>query len=816
MKKVHTAFAAVVMVTALLGGLGPGVAWGQEAGSGLFGATSGADTTPSIDTSAMPGSGNAASSFGSSANSMAPSTSAAPAAAQGSLPALSNGQQSALSQLLTGSQQTLTTGRARTMPAAGDVQTAAAPLPLPPEPMNDFQKFVQTSTGESLPIFGSALFSDIPTSYAPVQDTPATPDYAVGPGDELMIRVWGSIDFTLNADVDRTGQITIPKVGTFSVAGIKAGDLNAFIKSKIGAVYRDFDADVTLGYMRSIQVYVVGNARRPGTYTLSSLSTLVNAVFASGGPSNIGSMRHIELKRHGVLVADFDLYDFINHGNSAADAHLQSGDVIFIPPVGPSVALLGTVNTPAIYELKKPDSTVAELLAWSGGLPITANTRQASLERIQPGAATARSATQIVLDSAGQAMHLRNGDVLRVSAISPKIGEVVTLRGNVASPMRVPFVAGMRIRDLIPNRDALIVPGYYQRANGLTLQNAAAPQSIVERVRNSADEVNWDYAVIERLDPKTLQTHLIPFNLGRVILQDDETDNLALEPGDVVTIFSKSDMPIPQDKQTRLVTVSGEVNAAGVYQLTPGETLREAIRRAGGITPQAYLFGTTFTRAETQRMQQQNLDEALNRLETKLQSRSAKQLANLNGTSDDRATQAAALQQEEAQQQQEIDRIKTLRANGRIALELSPDASTVANLPDVPLEDGDTINIPTRGDFVMAVGAVNNDNAILWKPGRTVGDLLSRAGPTDIADTDNAFVLRADGTVISGKETGSGWLSFGKSFANLPLMPADTLFVPEELDQRSAYTQFMSGFKDWTQVIYQLGLGIAAFKALGL
>lgn len=684
-------------------------------------------------------------------------------------------------------------------------------VPLPPLEENAFQIFVRQAIGQSLPLFGVSLFDKMPSTYEPVQNIPATPDYAVGPGDELLIRVWGALDAELRAVVDRNGQISIPRVGTFSVVGIKAAELDGYIRSKIGRVFRNFEVNVTLGQLRSIQVYVVGHARRPGTYTLSSLSTLVNALFASGGASETGSMRHVQLKRKGQLVAELDLYDFINKGDNRADVRLQAGDVIVIPPAGARVAVYGTVDTPAIYEFKGVEATVAEVLHWGGGLPVTATTRMASLERIQPDQGTARSVTHLNLDEAGQAARLRNGDVLRVYPVSPKFENAVTLRGNVATPLRYRFEPGMRIKDLIPERDALIVADYYQRNNRLTLINEADQVRIQQRVRNTANEVNWDYAAIERLNEADLSTQMIPFNLGKAVLESDPAHNLELKSGDVVTIFSKSDVAIPQARQTRLVNVEGEVNAAGVYQVRPGETLRQLLARAGGVTPQAYLYGTEFTREETRRQQQERLDQAIRRLEAYTASEAGRRLANIGGPATEQATQAQILQQ---QQQQQLARLKTLKSSGRIALELATTARNVNDLPDLPLQDGDRIHIPAMASFVAAVGAVNNDNALIWKSGRTVEDVLRLAGPTDAADLDNLFLLRADGTVISRNQEGSWLFSLSSRFDGLELMPGDAVVVPEKLDRRTAWTSFVTGLKDWTQILYQMGLGIAAWKVI--
>lgn len=701
----------------------------------------------------------------------------------------------------------------RTGPALeADATQTAAVSALPPLAENDFQRFVREASGQSLPLFGVSLFAQAPSTYAPVQNIPVTPDYAVGPGDELLIRVWGALDVEVRAVVDRTGQITLPKVGTFSVAGIKATELDRYIHSKISRVFRNFEVNVTLGQLRSIPVYVVGHARRPGTYTLSSLSTLINALFASGGPSATGSMRLVQLKRRGSLVAELDLYDFIHKGDNSGDARLQAGDVIVIPPAGPRVAVLGTVNTPAIYELKGADASVAEVLALGGGLPVVATTRMASLERIQPDAATARSVTQISLDAVGQATRLRSGDMLSVYEISPRFENAVTLRGNVAAPLRYRFVAGMRIRDLIPERDALVVADYYRRNNRLTLSLGEADTGkITDRVRNKANEVNWDYAVIERLNPQDLTTQLIPFNLGRAVLEADPAHNLELKAGDVVTIFSKEEVTVPQSRQARVVTLAGEVNAAGVYQLQPGETLHQLLERAGGLTPQAYVFGTEFTREQTRRQQQERLDRVIQRLEAQLRSQTVAQVA--NSTGEDKAVQAQILQQQQ-QQQQQLDKLRSLKSNGRIALELSPKGQRIADLPNIPLAGDDRIFIPAKSSFVMAVGAVNNDNALIWKPGRTVEEVLKLAAPTEAADIDNAFLLRADGTVVARNQDSAWLFSLSSGFENIELMPGDTVVLPEKLDRKTAWTNFMTGLKDWTQILYQMGLGAAAWKTI--
>lgn len=696
---------------------------------------------------------------------------------------------------------------------------------------SNFQRFVQQATGRLLPIYGEQLFS-APSSYEPVTEAPVPNDYILGPGDEVRLQVWGSIDADKTLVINRHGQVYLPKVGSINLTGVRAGDLEAVLHSRIGRIFTNFSVNATLGRLRSIRVYVVGQAQQPGTYTVSSLSTLVNVLFEVGGPNSTGSMRNIQLKRAGRLVGTLDLYDFIARGDRGGDMPLQPGDVVVIPPVGPRVAVLGAIEQPAIYELKGSGS-VGEVLELSGGLSVLAKTGKALLERIDPAAMAARRVEDFALDKAGLRRALKDGDVLTLFEISPQFANAVTLRGNVAEPLRYPYTDGMRVRDLIPDREALISPDYYRRKN-LLVQFEDAGETDMERrariapaetesdksdkvdtatlerdVRKLLDEVNWDYAVIERLDRATLTTQLIPFNLGRAVIDGDAQHNLALQPGDIVTILSQKDLRVPQERQTRLVRVEGEVAAPGIYQVEAGETLPQLLARLGGVTPNAYLYGAEFTRESVRRQQQQNLDTVIRKLESQLQAESGRQLANIKGGGD---AQAQLLARQQQLQQQQLARMKTLKSNGRVSLELPPADVGVAHLPALPLEDGDTIHIPSRPGFVSAVGEVYNENAIIYRPGRTVGDVLKSAGVSEDAEPDSAFVLRADGSVKSARDSSS--LFHMSSFEDLELMPGDTVVVPAKLDRQTGWSKFVTGLKDWTQILYQMGLGAAAWNTL--
>jgi DNA uptake protein ComE-like DNA-binding protein len=325
------------------------------------------------------------------------------------------------------------------------------------------------------------------------------------------------------------------------------------------------------------------------------------------------------------------------------------------------------------------------------------------------------------------------------------------------------------------------------------------------------DQINWEYAVIERLNRQTLVTELMPFNLGKAVLEKDPSNNLRLLPGDVVTIMSQNDLRLPQERQSRLVRVEGEVAAPGVYQAQPGETLPQLLRRLGGLSPQAYVFGTEFNRESVRQRQQENLDALIRRLEAQSQAQATSVAANIK--SDNQAQAQAVLQQQQAQLKSQIDRLRAARSSGRMSLELDPAGKALAALPDMPLEDGDRVLIPSTPSFVAAFGSVNNENVFLYKPGKTVQDVIKSAGLTEDAEPGQAFVLRADGSIVARRDR-SGL--FGGNFESLALMPGDTVVVPAQIDRESSYNFSVRALKDWTQILANFGLGIAAFKTLGL
>lgn len=762
-----------------------------------------------------------------------------------------------------------------------------------PEPLTEFQKFIASTTGQILPVYGADLFRRVPSTFAPQQMSPVPPEYIIGPGDELRIRVWGQVNTQANVRVDRSGDIYMPQVGPIHVEGLPYSALEQHLRDAVGRVYKNFNLTADLGQVRSIQVYVTGEARRPGVYTVSALSTLVNAVFSSGGPSMQGSLRRIQVRRNGAVVTTFDFYRLLLDGDKSKDVKLLDGDVIYIPPAGPQAAITGSVAMPGIYELLDGE-TLGSALKDAGGVTAVASGARISIERIDSH--SSRQAMEVADDSVGLAAPLDNGDLIHVYSIVPLYQKTVTLRGNVANPGRFAWHPGMRISELIPDKDSLLTRNYwwhraqlglpapeFEPMEGLNYLHQPSedfpvpvPQSAIERptrapqpnaetntrqemqstrqgqsispaeeataaqtqmqpqqqpgsqayenlppeqpstnaslaaeqqnlpehaqpsgqrtdIKLSAPEIDWDYAVIERTDQETLKTQLIPFDLGKLVLQHDASQDLELQPGDVVTIFSEADVRVPVAEQTKLVRLEGEFVHAGIYTVLPGETLRQLVERAGGFTPNAYLYGSEFTRESTRAIQQARIDEYVASMNLSIQRGTLAMVTSPAASPQDLASSAAA----GGLERQLLATLKQIHATGRIVLQFKPGSTGVDSVPDIQMEDGDRFVVPSVPSSVNVVGAVYDQNSFLYAKGLRLDSYLHMAGgPNKDADRKHAFVIRADGEVISYEMARGPW---GNEFDHLPINPGDTIVVPD----KTLKPTLMRGVLDWTQLFSQ-------------
>jgi protein involved in polysaccharide export with SLBB domain len=720
------------------------------------------------------------------------------------------------------------------------------PRSVAPEPPNEFQTFVAATSGQMLPVYGARLFNTQPAFFGPIDHGPAPGELIIGPDDELRIRIWGQVNFSANLRVSREGEIYLPKVGAVHVAGMPFSAIPAHLRSVMERVYRNFELSVDLGDIHTIQIYVTGMAHQPGEYTISALNTLVDAVFAVGGPSASGSMRHVQLKRAGKVVTDFDLYALLVSGDKSGDMQLQPADVLYIPVAGPQVALMGSVSEPAIYEMRG-EETIDQLLDTAGGRTVIASGARLSVDRIEDRAR--RRAFAVAADQAGLATLLAGGDIVRVDPIVSDYRDAVTLRGAVANPGRFQWHPGMRLSELMPERDALlrrdywwkrtrlglpapqlaISPGSGNQSNGAANQtnlvsgsqiegvqsnvvsitdstNTASASARPESLESPAAQTNWNQAVIERLDPATMTTQLLPFQLGKLVLEHDISQDLELRPGDVITIFAQQDIQLPIQEQTVYLELSGEFVHPGIYSVSARDTLRSVVARAGGLTERAYLYGSTYTRKSTRALEQQQLNEYVDRLDHQMQ-RNRLALANAGSASGQQSSPPSG-QQIDSVDREMIARIRQVRSAGRIVLKMSPGSIGLDALPDMRIEDGDELVVPFAPETIQVVGAVFNPHAFLYGNHARVEEYLHLAGgPSREADRRHMFVLRADGSVV-GRDMGKSL--FEADLSKLRLYPGDAIVVPEKDVRPSGLNQLML----WTQFLSQLSLNAVEFSVL--
>jgi len=562
--------------------------------------------------------------------------------------------------------------------------------------------------------FGYGVFRASAGGFAPVEDVAVGPDYILGPGDSLTIYVWGLVESVFSDTVNRDGEIFVPRVGTLKVWGLTFDKAEQLIRDQLGKVYTGFHVSVTLGRLRSIRVFVVGSVVRPGSYTLSPLSTITNALFAAGGPSKNGTLRRIQLVRNDRLESEVDFYDFLLRGNKKGDIRLESGDTVFVPQIGPVAALVGRVNQPAIYELKT-ETRVADLLALAGGV-----TPRGFLERVQIERFEANR-ERVVLDfdllgfyQRGQEENnpvLKNGDLVRVFPVDLRIYNAVSLEGFVKRPGRYALRHGMRVADLL-TKDEVLPDAYLDRAE-------------VVRVRED------------------LGTEIIPFSIRDAWAGRREA-NVELKPLDRVVVQS-------QIRPVEEVVVSGMVKRPGQYAITRGERLSSLIERAGGLESGAFPRGAVFTRRTIRIAEQQQLDKFVRTQEQSLLAETSAVTAGASQLTSDNKAEVASAQATVLTQRRELLRaLASAVTLGRMAIRLD-EAVQKEIVWDIELEDGDTLYIPPRPTSVLVLGAVRNSTALVHTGAAERPDfyIAQAGGATREADLDQMYILKPDGSTIS-------------------------------------------------------------------
>ncbi len=730
---------------------------------------------------------------------------------------------------------------------------------------------VRKQGAEALKPFGYDLFRRSPSTFAPF-DVPVPADYIVGPGDQLQVQLFGTQNRTLRLTVGRDGAIQLPGIGPVQLGGRTFAQASSEIERRVSSQMIGVRASVSMGDARSIRVFVMGEVTQPGSYTVSSLATLTSALYASGGIKPIGSLRDIQLKRQGAVVRHLDLYDLLLRGDTSEDTKVLSGDVIFVPPVGNTVAIDGEVRRPAIYELRG-ETTVAEAVRLAGGVTAEADTSRMALVRVDEQ--RVRTVLDVPIDSeSGRMRTLRNGDVLRVLRLRPTLDRGVTIEGHVFRPGPVAWREGLRLTDVLgsidelrPNadshyilirrelppdrrltavsadlsaalrdpgspknielmpRDRIMVfdeesgrrqqldpfiaemrrqsrieqPGEVVRIDGRVRARGEYPLETKMRVsdllRAGGGLQDAAYATTAeltryRVGGDTRQTQLIEVDLA-AILRGDESADIQLAPFDFLNIKE-----IPEWAEQERVSMMGEVRFPGVYPIQRGETLRSVLKRAGGLTSQAFPEGTVFTRTELAEREQQEIDRLAERLQSDLAAAALQAVA---------ANQAQGTQAIQVGQSL-LNQLKATKAVGRLVISMDDImAGQAGAVGDIVLRDGDRLMIPKERQEVSVIGEVQNTTSHFYKPDLSRDDYLGMSGGvTRKADKGRIFVVRANGSVVSSESA-----SWFRRSSQVAMKPGDTIVVPLDTERMPALPMWQAV----TSILYNLAIAAAAVNS---
>ncbi|MHC5114571.1 MAG: SLBB domain-containing protein [Planctomycetota bacterium] len=731
------------------------------------------------------------------------------------------------------------------VPTSGEMSVDDAPAPATPSSSTLERLYrgrFERAPDRGLEQFGYGYFAD---ANPPEDPGPVPADYVIGPDDEILVTVWGSLEATHRLTVDRDGQIAIPEIGTVVVAGRTFGELGDVIRRAYGTTRKAFELDVSLGRLRSIRVHVVGDVVHPGAVDVPARSTVLSALLAVGGPTKGGSLRRVELRR-GDTVRTIDLYGFLTRGESAGFEAVQANDVLFVPTIGATVGVAGVVQRPAIYEVTGPASIEA-VIELAGGLTPFTFTPHVQIERTRGG--RGRETVDVTLDDVGLATMVGDGELLLVGAVDDQMQPVVRISGEVVRAGTYQFRPGMRLRELLAQADGFTVDAYL-------------PQAFVSRQIGETGCVE----LLAHQSCVGSTRRVLVVDLHRAIA-GDESHDIELRPLDHVEIRSREESTVRPTVQ-----VIGPAKEPGTYELTAGLRVSDLVALSGNLRPEAYQNEAELIRRvyddETRRMELKrfrfDLGQALqvggehdpllqneDRLVIRrlgsgevtvsidgqvpfpgtyvfpLGAQVTDLLSAAGGVLESGDLRAAVFTRESVRRLQQtrlehlrettrrqyegaletmvqtgdpneglaaklalnqtkdlLDRMSGTQASGRVVIPfLRTDfPATEFNLS---LENGDRLVIPRRQETVAVIGHVFNPSTFVAENGLTVETVLARAGGmTEFGDEERLYVMRADGNVESLAQRGR------RLSLRTALLPGDVVLVPREPLERTFGAQF--------------------------
>ncbi len=720
---------------------------------------------------------------------------------------------------------------------------------------------------EALEPFGYDVFAPRDTRFDAPASGPVPPDYVLGPGDSVRVQLFGNVNGIYEYEVSRDGILNLPEVGPITVAGLRFSEFRADLNKRVKEMLIGTQVSVTMGPLRTIRVFVLGDVNEPGSYVVSGLTTVSGALYQGGGISEVGSLRNVQLKRNGRVVASLDLYDLLLNGDTSSDNRLQPGDVIFVPPIGNTIGVSGAVKRPAIYETKGA-STIADAVQLAGGLAPDADGKGARIERID-GERTTVAVDLTSVESSQQTV--RSGDTLIVPDVLPSLEETVVLAGHVFRPGNYQWRSGMRLSDLIGSTDEL-KPG-----------------------------VDTEYVLIRREMERGQPVQVLSANLTAALQFPAGADNMRLEASDTVHVFSRAlgrqrvieplleelRLQSTFDEPIRKVEISGNVHAPGVYPLESGMLVSDLVRAGGNLSEAAYALEAELTRYSVASHNSREVDvvkvdlDAIRRgvasadlqlrehdyliinrvpewdstwtvsLEGEVlfpgeyRIRRGETLGNVlqrAGGLTDAAFAEGAVFLRETLKEQEQEQIETLArrleadlaslslqasntggadtlTTGRVLLDQLRSTEAVGRLvidmgqvvsgrnsaaAAVEMRDGDRLLVPNHTQVVTVLGETQQNTSHLYREGMSRDDYIGLSGGlTRRADKKLIYIVRANGAVVAKNR--SRWLGRG---GRVDIRPGDTIVVPLDTDRMRPLTFW----GNVTQILYQGAIAVAAVR----
>jgi protein involved in polysaccharide export with SLBB domain len=717
----------------------------------------------------------------------------------------------------------------------------------------------------SLQPFGYDLFAGEPSDFEQASRIPVSPDYLLGPGDTIELGFYGKLNDSHSLEISRDGSIDFPHLGPINLAGMTFSDARQLLQQRIKHEMLGVQASISLGELRSIQVFMLGEAYKPGTYTVSALSTITNALFLSGGLSDIASLRNLQLKRGGKLISTLDLYDLLLSGDTSRDVQLQSGDAIYVPTVKETASVDGAVRRPAIYELKGK-VTAHQLVELAGGLEPNAFNQSARISRVGNGGFMQVLDLDLTTPK-GKNTPIKSGDRLTIDETVEQQELIVTLSGHVHYPGEFLWRDGLRISDVLKNIKAL------------------------------KPDVDLDFALIRRELPPVGKIEPIFVDLGAVLANPQSEFNIQFFPKDQLIVFSneKNRAALLQElaeelrlqarsgEMARIANINGTVRSPGEYPLTKGMTVTQLIAAAGGLSEEAYTQVVELSRYDFSNIEKSVSDHfsitlsdafkdpqkdpqlspydsisvrsipefrenlsleirgevrfpgayTFKRGETLAQviarAGGVTELAHLSAAvftrkdlRDQEAKQLAGLRQrlrseiaasglEKANEGKSggadssariLEQLDATEALGRLVIDLG--AIVDGSMDDVSLKDGDLLVIPEYRQEISVLGEVQHSSAHLFNSRLDITNYIELSGGINHrGDKKRIYVVKADGSVVLPKR--SGWFKHRRA----SIAPGDTIIVPLDVDRRRALTIWGEA----SAIIYQLALGAAAINS---